>query len=130
MDKHFFKEAPYFGLEFIKNLQTEEQFTFKPANDGLTIYGESLSLGFSCLALKSYFMTSEWDKLTEEQKTKWSSFINSFQVGNSRFPKNSFVDREMVKSYMNISFDNKVKYQLKKFLISYQILILIQLIRD
>ena len=67
MDKHFFKEAPYFGLEFIKNLQTEEQFTFKPANDGLTIYGESLSLGFSCLALKSYFMTSEWDKLTEEQ---------------------------------------------------------------
>ena len=116
MDKHFFKEAPYFGLEFIKNLQTEEQFTFKPANDGLTIYGESLSLGFSCLALKSYFMTSEWDKLTEEQKTKWSSFINSFQVGNSRFPKNSFVDREMVKSYMNISFDNKVKYQLKKIL--------------
>lgn len=113
MDKNFFIEAPYSGLEFIKSLQTQEQFTFKPANYGLTTYGESLSLGFSCLALKSYFMTSEWDKLTEEQKTKWLSFINSFQVEIPRFPKYSFVDNALVNSYMNQSFDIKVKDQLK-----------------
>ncbi len=116
MDKKFFKEAPYSGLEFIKKLQNKDKVSFKPANDGLTTYGESLSLGFSCLALKSYFMTSEWNKLTEEQKTKWLNFINSFQVDNSRFPKYSFVDSEMIKSYMNQSFDNKVKDQLKKIL--------------
>lgn len=116
MDKKFFIEAPQSGLEFIKNLQTEDQFNFRPANDGLTVYGETLSLGFSCLALKAYFMTSEWDKLSEKQNIEWINFINSFQVEKTKFPKNSFVDNEMIKSYTNKSFDKKVKDQFKNIL--------------
>ena len=116
MDKKFFKEAIYSGLEFTKKLQTDKHFNFRPANDGLTVYGKTLSLGFSCLALKTYFMTSEWDKLEDKQKTEWISYINSFQVEKSRFPKNSFVDNEMITSYMSQSFDKKVKNQLKNIL--------------
>ena len=51
MDKKFFKEAIYSGLEFTKKLQTDKQYNFRPANEGLTVYGKTLSLGFSCLAL-------------------------------------------------------------------------------
>ena len=98
MDKKFFKEAIYSGLEFTKKLQTDKHFSFRPANEGLTVYGKTLSLGFSCLALKTYFMTSEWDKLEDKQKAEWTSYINSFQVEKSRFPENSFIDNEMITS--------------------------------
>jgi len=116
MDKKFFKEAIYSGLEFTKKLQTDKHFNFRPANEGLTVYGKTLSLGFSCLALKTYFMTSEWDKLEDKHKTEWTSYINSFQVEKSRFPENSFVDNEMITSYMNQSYDKKVKDKLKNIL--------------
>ena len=116
MDKKFFKEAPFSGLEFIKQLKTQSKFNFKPANEGLTKYGKSLSLGFSCLALKSYYMTSEWSKLSENEKINWLSFINSFQVESSRFTRNSYIDDEMIKSYLNRSLNTKVKDFLKNSL--------------
>lgn len=116
MDKKFFKEAPNSGLEFIKTLQKNNSFSFKPANNGLTEWGSTLTLGFSCLALKSYFMTSEWSKLSDSKKSKWLSYINSFQATKSRFPTNSYIDEAMIKSYTNQSLGQKSKEYLKYFL--------------
>ncbi|RPH00976.1 hypothetical protein CBD81_002230 [bacterium TMED221] len=116
MDKKFFLEAPNLGLEYIKSLEKEEKYTFFPSKKGLTNYGERLSLGFSCLALKVFYMTGEWQDLKTLHKEKWVQHINSFQVEDSKFPKNSYLDPVLINSYTNLAYKENIKYILKRIL--------------
>ena len=46
-------------------------------------------------------MTGEWVKLETNKKQDWINFINSFQVNESNFPKNSFIDPEFLMHIQN-----------------------------
>ena len=116
MDKKFFQEAPFIGIEFIKQLKAKDSFRFRPSLRGVTDYGNSLSLGFSCLALKSFYMTSEWKALNKKEQEDWIKYINSFQTEQSNFPKNSYIDKTIIESYKNEKFNEKIKNFIKLLL--------------
>ena len=88
-------------------------YKFLPVRTGLTAKGEALNLGFSCYALKIYYITNQWDNLTEEEKKSWLNFINSFQSKSNEFPINSFVDQDYVTSYLETPFLKKIKNLIK-----------------
>ncbi|OUW38373.1 MAG: hypothetical protein CBD44_00995 [Flavobacteriaceae bacterium TMED184] len=92
-------------------LQTLNQGGHKylPVKSGLTDQGASLNLGFSCYALKIYYITNQWDNLKEEEKTSWIAYINSFQKKVKGFPSHSFVDKEYLVSYLDTSYVRKTK---------------------
>ena len=92
-------------FEYLNVLRKKDTFSFFPARKNLTKYGEKIELGFSTYALKIYYMTGEWEKLSVNEQKKWISFINSFQKNTSRFPNNSYIDEYLVKSYN----DSKLK---------------------
>ena len=58
-------EEIYNGIEyFIENLKKpKKDFSFFPALNGLTKDGQKLSLGFSCYALKIYYMLGKTRKI-------------------------------------------------------------------
>ena len=116
MDKKFFLEAPNSGLNYIKSLEKDEKYSFFPSKKGLTDYGENLSLGFSCLALKAYYMTCGWQDLKSLHQEKWVQHINSFQVEDSKFPKNSYLDPILINSYTDLGHKENLKYILKRIL--------------
>jgi len=80
-------------LNFLNSLRSKEKnYQFFPSANGATKAGKTISLGFSCFALKTYYITGLWEDLKEIEKRNWLNFINSFQDNNSKFPKNSFLD--------------------------------------
>ena len=85
----------------------KRDFKFLPVKSGLTQQGDMLSLGFSCYAIKIYYIINKWDNLSEKDKKNWSKYINSYQTQSKEFPLNSFVDEEYLKSYLNASYLKK-----------------------
>ena len=79
MDKKFLQNIPEVVLDFTKSLKNQGTYEFLPAKDGLTSYGKSLKLGFSCYALKIYYMTGEITNLTNKELSDWTNYIKSFQ---------------------------------------------------
>ena len=116
MDKKFFLSTPYSVFEFINKLRKDEIYLYKPSLDGVTEKGDLLSLGFSCYALKIYFMLSEWEKINQEEQNQWLNFINSFQVNKDNFPSNSFIDPKFLDSYNNLGLSENIKYATKSAL--------------
>ena len=100
MDKKFYFDIPNYVFEFLDKLRKNQLYLYKPSLEGVTEKGDLLSLGYSCYALKIYFMTSEWNKLNEEDKNSWVEFINSFQSNNNKFPSNSYIDPHFLEAYM------------------------------
>jgi hypothetical protein len=87
-------------LNILHQLQDPENpFKFYPANNGLTLAGKNLTLGYSCFALKTYMIIGEWKNLDSTFRKEWISYINSFQVSYSYFPKNSFIDHGYLKNF-------------------------------
>ena len=99
--------------EFLKNLESESQFEFKNTVKGNTENGLNLRLGYSCYALKIKYTIGLWDKLENNTKNDWISFLNSFQKKIDKFPTNSFVDDALLKGYDNFSTFQKYKNLLK-----------------
>ena len=66
-----------FLLELKKQNDT---FNFFPALEGLTSAGKNLNLGFSCYALKIFFILGLWEKLDSESKKSWKNYISDFQI--------------------------------------------------
>ena len=116
MDKTYYQDLNFEVLEFLENLKKEENYSFYPALKGLTNVGKSLNLGFSCYGLKIYYMTGAWDKLSEESKKDWLTYLNSFQISSNRFPENSFVDEYLVNDYDSLFTKNYYKYITKTLL--------------
>jgi hypothetical protein len=69
---------------------------YYPCLEGRTAQGEQAALGFSCYALKIYYMMNWWPQLDPEEKSAWLEFIKGFQVeGNpiqSPVGESAFID--------------------------------------
>ena len=90
---------------FLRSLKKNENiFSYFPVSTGITKYGQKLEVGFSTYALKILFITGEWNDLKDEHKKNWISYLNSFQVEKSNYPKNSFIDN----NYLDFFEEKKV----------------------
>ena len=110
-------------VRFLDSIQNEKNIHhFFPTTKGLTKYGKNLKLGFSCYALKCFYMLNLWDELSDSKKESWISFINSFQKNTNTNPKNSYIDPVVDHYYLSIwrkvSFKNNVKKIFNIFSIS------------
>ena len=100
---YYIKKAFASSLDFINTLKCGENWKFLPCISGITPLGGEISLGFSCLALKTYYMLGVWDRQNSKDKNSWTEYIKSFQkkddtfLGNS-FENNSFMDRNLLKT--------------------------------
>lgn len=78
MDKKFLNDIPFLTLKYVKSLEKQDRFQYYPFKENLSFYGTNLNLGFSCYALKIYYMTLEYKNLSEKELTSWGTFIKSF----------------------------------------------------
>ena len=114
----------YFWLEdlnenislFMDSLRKEKFFEFFPARNGLTNEGKKINLGFSCYALKIFYITGAWEDINQDRKVNWTDYINSYQKTIENFPANSFIDDEYLNSFLNYSKKETIKNNLKKIL--------------
>jgi len=103
--------------EYVYSLNIKEDiFHFLPAQSGLTNAGKNLKLGFSCYALKMIYILDKWDSLQLDKKNKWIASINDFQITNSEFPANSFIDDSYIYFYKNQGVEVHIKETIKKIL--------------
>jgi len=81
-------------FRFMSGLADRESIgRFRPCLEGSTPEGRDLQLGFSCLALKTYYMTGLWDELPAAHRAAWIAYIQSFQVSDDRKRyRGAFVD--------------------------------------
>ncbi len=104
-------------FNYLKSLEdSENRYHFFPAKDGLLKNGKNLNLGFSCLALKSFYITGLWDQLSNEEKKGWITHINSFQKNISGYPDNSFIDENYLRGFTSLDFSRTSKKLVKKLL--------------
>jgi len=114
----------YFWLEdlnenislFMDSLRKEKYFEFFPATNGLTNEGKKINLGFSCYALKIFYITGAWENINQDRKVSWTNYINSYQKTIKNFPANSFIDDDYLNSFLNYSKKETIKNNLKKIL--------------
>ena len=101
-------------IEYIYSLKNEKsQFHFLPAADGLTNWGKKIRLGFSCFAIKCFYMLGEWDSLEDNKKSNWIDYINSFQIKNDKYIENSYVDEVFLDYYQSFDLQRDIKNLLK-----------------
>jgi len=110
MNRHYDKNLKESLIDYIKKLKIDStSYRFSPVLGSLTSEGKKIELGFSCLALKCYYMLGIWDEVEDKQKMEWVNYINSFQKNINNLPSNSYVDEAFVDYYTSIS----TKYSLK-----------------
>ena len=106
MDSSFLNKNKEDTIIFLNSIRDEENlFKFYPTTDGLTVAGKSMTLGYSCFALKTYKIIGEWENLESNYKLNWIHYINSYQKNYDYFPNNSFIDIQ----YLNNFFKAKNK---------------------
>lgn len=67
---------------YLGRLSRPGQFgAFYPCERGMTEIGRAAGLGFSCFALKIYYTAGLWHDLSDRDKRRWVSYIQSFQKG-------------------------------------------------
>ncbi len=92
--------------DFIDSLsQPSAVGRFIPCVKGVTRIGREASLGFSCLALKLYYILGLWDKVEHHQKENWVTTIKDFQqpkvVLGEHVLENAFIDPALIHSAYN-----------------------------
>lgn len=113
IDDKFISDVPQSILNYLETLKKDYHYSYFPTKIGLTRIGENLNLGFSCYALKIYFMTGEWAKLESNYKQNWIDYINSFQKADTKFPENYYIDDQLINGYKNLGFKENSKYIIK-----------------
>lgn len=88
-------------LSFLEALRLPDQpGRFLPCAQGLKSGGRKATLGFSCFALKLYYMLGTWGTLDENVQTSWIAFLKSFQVKGKPWQhhtlRNAFIDPVVV----------------------------------
>ena len=121
MDKKFYDDVPYSVFNFLNKLRKDEIYLYQPSLEGVTKKGNLISLGYSCYAVKIYFMVSKWEELNQDEQNEWIQYINSFQADNNRFPKNSYIDQHFLDSYSNFGITENIKYGIKSALNTFNI---------
>lgn len=102
---------------FLNSLKkSDSEFLYYPSKNGLTKYGKNLSLGFSCFALKIYYMLGLWDSLSSKEQDGWIKTILGYQSPEEQYLGGSFVDSYLVKSYNEKNLKKDLKDSLKKFI--------------
>ena len=101
--------------EFINKLNYDNYF-FKPALEGVTDAGTKLQLGFSCYGLKYFYLSGLWERLDDDEKMNWTNTINSFQTQDSKFPQNSYVDKNYIYNLNKFNFQTFLKDSVKSLL--------------
>tara|TARA_B100001250_G_scaffold253536_1_gene218036 strand:+ start:1080 stop:2201 length:1122 start_codon:yes stop_codon:yes gene_type:complete len=87
-------------LGYLGKLNTDKNtYQYSPVLNSLTAQGKELKLGFSCLALKCYFMLGAWKTLDIKKQKEWIHYINTFQGSVTNLPANSYVDKAFVNHY-------------------------------
>jgi hypothetical protein len=98
---HWLLESAKVIPDFIHSLsQPSKPGKFIPCVKGVTKIGKEASLGFSCLALKLYYILGLWEKTEKSQKNNWVDYINNFQrpsigLGGQVFD-NAFIDPVLI----------------------------------
>ena len=107
---HSFKDNLF---NFLMSLKKNNDFEFYPALDGLTNAGKNINLGFSCFALKCFFILDKWEDLENNEKDRWAKYLNSYQTNNdSKFPYGSFIDI----NYLNLIEKTDIQKESKRIL--------------
>lgn len=102
---------------FLDRLKKEDnKYMFFPTEKNLTTYGKKLNLGFSCYALKIYYMLGLDEELNTGDLDSWTQYINSFQKSSDEFPKGSFVDLDYVQYFSKKNYFYNYKFQIKNIL--------------
>ncbi len=71
--------------KFMQSLRREKSIgRFLPCARGYTEAGQKISLGFSCFALKIYYMLGWWDELESGDKKTWIQYLKSYQHLNQK----------------------------------------------
>lgn len=88
-------------LAYLQRLESPLQTgRFLPCETGATELGKQLALGYSCFALKTYYMLGLWQSLDAQKQTEWIRFIKSYQVkgqyGGDARATNAFIDPALV----------------------------------
>lgn len=99
MNLKFYKELPEGVLGYTKSLRKKDLFQFLPTQKGLTRYGTTLELGFSCYALKIYYMTGAINNFETQEIEDWVNFINSFQKITKSFNNGFYFDPVYINYY-------------------------------
>lgn len=103
---------------FINSLSDHSQTgRYFPCKKGISRIGQEASLGFSCFALKLYFILKLWDKLKDEKQNEWIEFIKGFQnlsTSINRFDLiNAFVDPVLINNaYDYMHYPTQLIYHL------------------
>lgn len=87
--------------KYVDLLQINRSFNFRFSLKGLTDSGKKLKLGPSCFGLKLYIMLDKLSSLSTNEKNEWATYINSYQVNESKFQKNSYIDPELINFYQS-----------------------------
>jgi len=111
IDKKFYFELPNLLGSYLNSLKKNNDFKYYPAGKGLTSSGEEIELGFSNYALKIHYMIGTKGLDTVE----WSDYLNSYQLKNTQFKENSFVDKALISHYKNLGFNEELKFIIKKY---------------
>lgn len=73
---------------------------FLPCETGTTELGKQLALGYSCFALKTYYMLGLWNAQDAPKQAEWIHSIKSYQVkgqyGGHALTANAFIDPALV----------------------------------
>ena len=102
---------------FLNKLRKDDHnYMFFPMEKNLTRYGEKLNLGFSCYALKIYYMLGLDEELSTKDLDSWTQYINSFQKPSDDFPKGSFIDENYLKYFSKKNYYYNYKFQIKNIL--------------
>ena len=64
--------------EFILSLKNKNDYRFSPANKNLTYFGKNLELGFSCFALKIYYILGRVINITIDKSKGNFIFFSTF----------------------------------------------------
>ena len=108
--KSFLREVEEKNIEFLNSLKDRDSdYRFNLTKDGLTEPGKNITLGFSCYALKLYYILGYWDNLDEIQKDGWVTFIKNFQKNTSSFNKNIFEDKNYIEAFNDTTTFKKIK---------------------
>tara|TARA_A100001015_G_scaffold135004_1_gene149821 strand:- start:2979 stop:4088 length:1110 start_codon:yes stop_codon:yes gene_type:complete len=93
------------NFNFLDQLRDEKIiYRFNPVSQGILEGGSNLSLGFSCYALKTFYILKYWDKLSQKEKVEWTTYIKSFQGTTDSFQTPLFIDE----NFLRFSNDSKV----------------------
>jgi len=112
---HFLSEIQEKNIFFLNSLRDDENsYNFNPVKKGITNYGSKLTLGFSCYALKTFYILGYWDKLSLHDKNDWLNYIKHYQANTTSPSSNLFMDSEYAKFGNTFSYESFVKDSFKK----------------